>query len=207
MIRVHLTILYCSLTPSYYRLFWGLRAGSQAAGSFCGEALTPYIYPKNRMVESILKFFFLLCFFTVFMCVASACAHDRVCAHMYASAHTDMKAGCPWRVTPYFLRQNLSLKLELTNWWDWLDGKPQESSCLQSSLPAADITDTHCQASHVRVHWGTDACAARSLSTQQSLPSRELVYLFVCLCGNWGNRKSFHSPWISIIIFLLNINI
>lgn len=101
---------YCSLPPSYYRLFWGLRAGSQAADN-CGEALTPYIYPKNRMMESILEFFSLLCFLTVYVCGIYS-AHGHVCVHMYASAHTDMKAGCPWRVIPYFLRQSLSLKLE-----------------------------------------------------------------------------------------------
>lgn len=169
---------YCSLTPSYYRLFWGLRAGSQAAEN-CGEALTPYIYPKNRMMESIVEFFSLLCFLTVFMCVAytvhmimCVCTYVCKCTHRYES-WMSMKSHSLFPETESLPKPGA------TDWWFWLDSKPQESSCLQSSLPAADITDTHCQASHVRVHWGTDACAARSSSTEQSLPSRELVYFFV----------------------------
>lgn len=115
-----------------------------------------------------------LCVWHIQCTWSCVCAHVCKCTHRYES-WMSMKSH------PLFPETESLPKTGATDWWFWLDGKPQESSCLQSSPPAADITDTHCRASHERVHWGTDACGARSLSTEQSLPSRELIYFFVCV--------------------------
>lgn len=206
---------YPLLLPDSKLLPSVLRAQSWVSGSWkrlWRSSHTSYL-PDGQNNGEHFETFFLLCFFTVFMCVAYACAraHVCVCAHMYASAHTDMKAGRPCRVTPYFPRQSLSLKLEPridNSGWKASPRNPPVSSCLSLLLTEQTHTARPSCMCALGTWPGLLMLAQQGLYPLSNLPRPGNMFVRFCLCSNWGNRKNFHFPWIFIIIlFLLNINI